>query len=384
MNHLSIKPHSYHTLDAWRAVASLWVVMFHMSLVLLVSYPQLSVNPLYIFSLSGGLGVQMFFVISGYCIANAVCKAHLRNQSFGTFMRARVRRIFPPYLYALVLSGALSLLASWLVSSHRLRSSVMAEHNPLHQSGLYYFSNLTLTQGIFDQPFLLAQAWTLCYEMAFYIIVGLMLIVAYLSKGKFLLLTMLHSITCTLLTLLIAFPQYVKYPLDLWPQFGLGIMAYDVLSHPGHLKPKLWIAVTTMLVVVFAITHQGNIGLMGEQARPSFLFCLVFTGLIVLLHKYDEMLYITLPVKLLSSLGLISYSLYLTHTFSIGLINQAVKALHLSVNYQVPVFVLFLILSVGFARLFFQFCERPFIGTAKKQTFPPLLVSEGVPAKQVP
>ena len=384
MNHLLVKPHSYHTLDAWRAIASLWVVIFHMSLVLLVSYPQLSVNPLYIFSLSGSLGVQMFFVISGYCIANAACKAHVRNHGFNTFMKARVRRIFPPYLYALVLSGALSLLALWLVSSHHLRSSVMADHNLLHQSGLYFFSNLTLTQGIFRQQFLLAQAWTLCYEMAFYLIVGLLLLVAYLSKGKFSLLPMLNFVTCTLLLLLIAFPQYVKYPLDLWPQFGLGIMAYDVLSHPGHLKPKLWIAAATLLVLCFAVVDQGYIGLMGEKVRPSFLFCLAFTGLIVLLHKYDEMLNKTLPVKLLSTLGLLSYSLYLTHTFSIGLINQAVKALHLSVNYHFPVFILFIVLSVGFARLFFQYCEKPFIGTTKKQASLPPLVPEGVSAKQAP
>ena len=378
MKHLLEKQHSYHTLDAWRAVASLWVVMFHMALVLLVSYPQLNANPLYLFSLSGSLGVQMFFVISGYCIANAACKAQTRNQSFGNFMKARVRRIFPPYLYASVLSGALSLLALWLVSSHRLKSSVMADHNPLQQSGMYFFSNLTLTQGIFHQPFLLAQAWTLCYEIAFYLIVGLLLLVAYLSRGKFSLLPMLHFVTCTLLLLLIAFPQYVKYPLDLWPQFGLGIMAYDVLSHSGHSKPKLWIAAAALLVLCLAVTNEGNIGLMGEQVRPSYLFCLVFTALIVILHKYDEMLYKTLPVKLLSTIGLLSYSLYLTHTFSIGLINQAVKALHLSVTYQFPVFILFVALSVGFARLFFQYCEKPFIGTAKNQASLPPMVPEGV------
>lgn len=366
MNHILVKPHSYHTLDAWRGVASLWVVMFHMSQVIVASYPQLSANPIYIFSLSGSLGVQMFFVISGYCIANAVSKAHSREQRFTAFMRARIKRIFPPYLYALGLSGSLSVVASLLVVSHHLKSSVLADHSILHQSSIYYLTNLTLTQGIFHQSFLLPQAWTLCYEVAFYLAVGLFLATAYAFQGKIVVLYISHTVTCTLLVLLIAISQYVKYPFDLWPQFGLGILAYDLLSHPKSLKPKIWLIIAGALVVIFAALHRDNIGMMGEPSRPSYLFCLFFTVVIVLLHKYDEKMHKIIPIQLLSLIGILSYSLYLTHTFSIGVINQASKLLHLSVNLHPLLFILVIALSLGFACLFFRFCERPYVRSLKR------------------
>lgn len=366
MNLTSIKPHSYHTLDAWRGIASLWVVMFHMSQVIIVSYPVLSTSPLYLFSLRGSLGVQMFFVISGYCIANAACKAFTREQGLTAFTMARLRRIFPPYWFAVALSGSLSIVASLLVSSHHLKSSVMAEHRILQQTTLYHFSNLTLSQGITHQPFLLPQAWTLCYELAFYLFVGISLAGAYLTLGRLAILPFLHTLTCVVLSLLIAAPHYVMYPFDLWPQFGLGILAYDVLKHPESQKPKTWLAAASLLLLGLAGVHNDSIGMMGEPIRQSFLFCFFFTGAIVMLHRYDEHVRQILPIRLLSTVGSFSYSLYLTHTFSIGLINQVIKALHLPIFVHYPVFVLFLILSVGFARFFFQFCERPFIGTPKK------------------
>ena len=66
------KTHTYKTLDAWRGIASLWVVMLHACVPAIgTRYFALQLQPIYAFSLLGSLGVQMFFVISGYCIANA-------------------------------------------------------------------------------------------------------------------------------------------------------------------------------------------------------------------------------------------------------------------------------------------------------------------------
>lgn len=65
---------TYHLLDASRGFAALWVVMLHVSL---LGLPQ----PIYEFSSFGLLGVQMFFVISGYCIANAALRSLVSARS---------------------------------------------------------------------------------------------------------------------------------------------------------------------------------------------------------------------------------------------------------------------------------------------------------------
>lgn len=372
MDHVSVKPPTYHTLDAWRGVASLWVVAYHMSLVILVSYPALIALPLYRFAGFGSLGVQMFFVISGYCIANAGYKCLDRDQGFLPFMSARLRRIYPPMWFALTFAAALSALAALLVSTHHIKSSVMAEHGVLHQSLSYYISNLTLTQGLSRQPFLLAQCWTLCYEMAFYLLIGLMLVPSMVFRPRLPLLTMLHVLTSFVLILLILVPRWVGYPFDLWPQFGLGILVFDVLTHPARKAPKVWMMIVSTLVLVFVSAHSYLIGMFGESSQTSFLFCLLFAGVIVCLYKYEIKFQTILPVKLLMSVGVFSYSLYLTHTFIIGVVNQALKALHLHSSYHLAIFFVFMILSVGFARLFFHFFERPFMGRSK-QTIRPAL-----------
>lgn len=358
---------TYQTLDAWRGMASLWVVMYHMTLVLFVSYPNIAPSPLYTFSLAGSLGVQIFFVISGYCIANAASKSALRGQGFYLFMAARVRRIYPPVWAALVAVMLLSVTASLLVMTHHLKSSTLGSEDILHQKAFYFFSNFTLTQCIFRQPSILAQCWTLCYEMAFYLLVGVVLIPTLASKGRFAMLPALHTVTCLILLLLIFIPHKLSYPADLWPEFGLGIVAYDVLTHGDQWQPKAWLAGISVLLITFCGMHNYNIGSMSEPSRLTFLFCLGFTGLLIALYKYERFFQASPPVRLLSALGLFSYSLYLTHVFSIGVVNQCVKIFHIPSAVHDIVFAAVIVTAIAFARIFFHFCERPFMGSAKKR-----------------
>lgn len=72
-------------------------------------------------------------------------------------------------------------------------------------------------------------------------------------------------------------------------------------------------------------------------------------------------------MRLLSALGLFSYSLYLTHVFSIGVVNQCVKIFHIPSAVHDIVFAAVIVAAIAFARIFFHFCERPFMGSAKKR-----------------
>src|SRR5689334_17881239 len=87
----------YRMLDAWRGVASLAVVAFHWAEIATRRAAALDMNPLYAVSHYGALGVQIFFVISGFCIANAGMATLRRGEPLGTYARARIRRIYPTY-----------------------------------------------------------------------------------------------------------------------------------------------------------------------------------------------------------------------------------------------------------------------------------------------
>ena len=84
-------------IDGLRAVAVLGVVIYH-------AFPKL---------IPGGfIGVDIFFVISGYLISGILYKGHnAGNFSFGEFYARRIRRLFPALMTMLVLTMAYG----WLI-----------------------------------------------------------------------------------------------------------------------------------------------------------------------------------------------------------------------------------------------------------------------------
>jgi len=145
-------------IDGLRAVAVLAVVMFH-------AFPGI---------LPGGfVGVDVFFVISGYLITGIVVD-DLRAERFSvlTFYRRRIRRIFPALLIVLASCGA---AGWWLLMSSEFRA--LGSHIA---SASVFASNFTLLSesGYFDEaahtkPLL--HLWSLAIEEQFYVVWPLML-----------------------------------------------------------------------------------------------------------------------------------------------------------------------------------------------------------------
>lgn len=165
----------YRLLDAWRGVAALSVVLLHIRLHTIPA-------PLYAFSIIGLLGVPMFFVISGYCIANAAMRSVSSPQPAGHFLRARVRRIYPPYFFASLLAVLLSLLLTVLIQHHLVKSSQIAELDLFHQGWRFYIGALTITQLPLHTALIVRVFWSLCYEVTFYAIVAVLLFCAMRAK----------------------------------------------------------------------------------------------------------------------------------------------------------------------------------------------------------
>lgn len=355
------KTHTYKTLDAWRGIACLWVVMVHACLPMIaMRYPDLRFQPLYAFSLLGGLGVQLFFVISGYCIANAASSSLRKGNDVVHFLKARIRRIYPPYFFASAFAFSLCYLALALVRKGYLHSSALASAVTGHQSPLYYFSALTLTQVPLHQQPILIVFWTLCYEVAFYSILALLLAIGRRQMSEQFMLNCLHVLTALSLLYLIFVPEHRTFPFDFWPQFGLGVLVYDVLEHKRK-TTRLFGYVIASETVVFALLHNYGGHLGQEGSRTQFLVSLVFALVLVALAGYDEKLQQVRIVQLLSSVGLFSYSLYLTHLLTLGLVLQVFSKAGKSQSFFVVPFFVQIVLAVIVARGFYILFERPFL-----------------------
>lgn len=146
-------------IDGLRAIAVLAVLIFH-------AFPAL---------LPGGfIGVDIFFVISGYLISSIVMKSAEDGRfSIADFYARRIRRIVPPLLAMIVTS----LVLGWSI----LLPDEYAQLAKHALAGIGFISNIVLWQesGYFDsaahlKPFL--HLWSLGVEEQFYIFWPLILI----------------------------------------------------------------------------------------------------------------------------------------------------------------------------------------------------------------
>jgi exopolysaccharide production protein ExoZ len=350
----------YRLLDAWRGVAALSVVLLHIRLHTIPA-------PLYAFSVVGLLGVPIFFVISGYCIANAAVRSFSSLRPVVHFLKARVRRIYPPYFFASLLAVLLSLLLTALVAHHIVKSSQIAELNLPHQGWRFYVGALTLTQLSLHATLIVRVFWSLCYEVAFYVVAAVLLFCAVRTKQTQRLLDALSLLTVGTLLWLNLAGSACPFPWNLWPQFGLGALVYQMLAQSQRKAPRIAFGLCGVLIGLYAMRYGWGGDVESLSEGLCTVFSLGFACLLLWLFRWDDCLIKSWPARLFSWLGLFSYSLYLIHLLALGIVTQGLNRLHIFDAHPLLLYLLKLVLCIAAGRLFFHFCERPFLDTRQRQ-----------------
>ena len=344
----------YRLLNVCRGIAALSVVVFHTIVILVNRFPDLRHFPLYVIGAFGFLGVQMFFVVSGYCIAAAAATTLTRGDSTGNFLLARARRIFPAYWCSLAFYIPAALLMAFMVAHGRVHSSGMADVDIVHQRIGFYLAHLALLQEGLALPGPSVVYWTLCYEAAFYVLVAVCLAIAQRFGRVRVLLSCAHVLTVVTLLLPWIAPRWWAYPLDMWAQFGLGILVYDLLANPQQNAPKAWAVVIAAQIAGLIGAHRIA-GIIAPQSNElTYAVSLGIAALLWFLHRYDACLSATKPARLLAATGLFSYSLYLIHFLFLGFISQGIALLHLPVGLHLLWFAGAIGLAIASGRMFDQ------------------------------
>lgn len=108
----------------------------------------------------GNTGVDLFFVLSGYLIYATLMR---RPQPFGVFMARRLRRIYPAFL---------AVFAVYLVLGFAMPS---LNKLPTTDLPAYIIANLLLLPGLFPITPLITVAWSLSYELFFYLLIPIVI-----------------------------------------------------------------------------------------------------------------------------------------------------------------------------------------------------------------
>lgn len=364
------RPGTYRMLDAYRGMASLGVVAFHWAEMSARRQPELAGNALYAACGYGFLGVQIFFVISGYCIAAAAVGLLRRGDSLGSYGVARLRRIYPTYWAALILVTIFYEISYHLAKRGVIAENILTETSVFDRGFWYHFGNITLTTIPLHETLRLAVAWTLCYEIAFYALVGMALALCARNAGR--LLTLLHILTLTALAALLLRPTHGVFPLNLWPHFGLGIFLYDLLAYKGDTRRTravgIGFAVSLAMYAAFAALYNVPIGAMGQTSRLTFAVAGAFALFLLATYRFDAIWSKMPPLRWLSFVGVFSYSLYLIHMMPLRIWNQFWQKLHAPGYLHPLAFVGAFVVAVGCAYGFFYLFERPLLIRKGKAT----------------
>ena len=372
----------FRTLDALRGFAALWVVMDHACAPFLAANdPRYLHQLLYAFSIRGQLGVIFFFIISGYCITAAAHGALISGKPLWRYGYERVRRIYPPYLGVLLL-GLVSNAAIGFASAHRWIGPV---HHLMvfYPSPRYWIANLFLLQFELHTGMFLAVFWSLCAEVAFYAIVGVLLGIAQqvaarrgLAGGTLALLLGLALTTYASLLSLIVFDNAL-FPFDLWHQFALGgLLFFLIESKPGTVAGystrlrriiNSAAALAAVLTLIFIALRPGiEIDVAHPASRIRSIACLLFCILLVGLRRIDERLAASRWMHPWLWLGACSYSLYLIHPIVLPFADILCRKAGLDGDRYWLTFWIQCAVAIAAGRIFYYLVERHCISSRQK------------------
>jgi len=292
--HLAYRP----DIDGLRAIAVLSVVAFH-------AFPD--------FIAGGFIGVDIFFVISGFLISSIIF-SNLEQERFSiiSFYDKRIRRIFPAL--------ALVMFASFVMGWFTLLQDEFEKLGEHLIAGTAFVSNFVLKResGYFDsaaelKPML--HLWSLAIEEQFYIFWPLLLAVVWKYKLGFLRITALLGISSFALNVyLINVNPVSAFYLPFtrfWELMVGGVLAYQTLHQRARIGKK-----GDMLGLVGLLLLLSGFWLISrERSFPGFWALLPCLGAYALIAAGPEgwVNKTLLSNRLAVWFGLISYPLYLWH-----------------------------------------------------------------------
>lgn len=330
-------------IDGLRALAVIPVLLYHAGV---PGFP------------GGFVGVDIFFVISGYLICGMI-DADIRSGSFslGNFYKRRILRILPALFVMFLVTSALAYIYCLPVEledySKSLASAVASVSN-------IYFAG---TAGYFDAPAEtkpLLHTWSLGVEEQFYLLVPLLMLFAYRfvpKRAKWLVAIAAALSFAAAFVMSYRNTTFVFYltPFRAW-ELALGaLLSIRFIPAPATEFGKNSCGTFGMLLLLVAIFF-------GSSSTPLMLMTsLASIGAALVIASSEggiSMIGKLLSLRPVVLIGLISYSLYLWHWPLI--VFQRTDGLLLQGPSGATTKLALIVVSIGIAWLSWKFVEMPF------------------------
>jgi exopolysaccharide production protein ExoZ len=327
------------SVQIFRGVGAMLVVGLHINNWLYAQQPRVGISHIAYFAnwhQFGAVGVDIFYVISGFVIALTMSRYQGRT---GFFLRQRFLRIAPlAYLFS----------ALWILRLHLI-------HQPVPLAGVWSTLLLAPVLPTYHLP-TLDVLWTLSFEFTLYLLTCAVLLA---RRGPLTLLALL-----SLLGTIGIFHSF-GYPLLRWAthpllyEFALGVLAY-LLWKDGR-APR-WAIVASGIIGAGALIAQALLG-SGVAANPALAISGETALRRVIQYALPSFLLLNFlltwaparnPVARLATLiGNASYSIYLVHLFVVAM---TIRYLRLPAD---AIWIILFVAATAVGVAVYQFVELP-------------------------
>ncbi len=309
-------------IDGLRALAALWVVLFHVRAVSGGRIPD-GVDTLV---RSGSTGVSLFLVVSGCVLYLPFAAGRLERFATRDFLRRRYHRLVPTYYASIAVALGLAVAASFLgqplPSATALTGQVAAHVLLVHQFMPATFYGLN------------GAYWSLGLEWEFYLM--LPVLIAAIGRwgvrrtlGGVLLVNVVYRLGLAALSAAGVLPAHGTLVADVlpnafpgrWGEFALGMAAAELYKRG---QVGLWarrLRWSLPVTIPLAILTAGN-------PLAHLLYGLVFFTMLCLVLSGHGVFSRVVSFGPLVLVGTMSYSLYLIHGPVLGLLGAALRRTH--------------------------------------------------------
>lgn len=326
-----------------RALAAIAVLLHH-------AYPHYEAMGgklvwLQIVSQWGFLGVDIFFVISGFIMAYTTFNKERTWSNTKTFFKHRLYRIFLGYWPFFFVMFSILLV----INPQKLSS--------LDIIGSFFLSNDDMFQLV------LPISWSLSYELYFYFL--FLFTFSFSIKQLYILMPIVVGMILSLVLYSFFTPEFSKsfFYSPFLLEFFFGVLLY---MYKDHLM-RSWLLPVSLLLTLIAYGY----GMSYETKNGLFRVLTFGTGalFIVLSTLILEQKNIYRAGKTFESLGDASYTLYLSHLIVLELFYLVgLRELFNSIESLLPLLglLLIIIISIGFSLLYYKLIEKPIYQKAIK------------------
>ena len=297
-------------IQSLRAVSVILVIFYHFNF----TYQNI---PLF----SGGfIGVDIFFIISGYVISNLILEEleQKNDFKFSKFIEKRLRRLVPALYFFLFITfcfGLIFLLPRYLTQlSHDIIFNVFLTSN------FYFWDSLQAYGAILgiDRPLL--HTWSLSVEWQFYIFTSILFIFFRNQIMKnfniFFLILFFVSIFLSFFVLsdqinfnfYFSGSRYWEFILGILIRYNKNFLSLKIKSILNEKKINFFLFFSFFFIIFFSVSYEYL-----DNKKLFFISSMLLSSFIILMGNTDTLFLKLFKANTLVYIGAISYSLYVWH-----------------------------------------------------------------------